>query len=264
MSRWVRTTLPALAVRTALVVVCVLVGAGCQLRTEVNLTVEADGSGQVEVAVGLDDDTAGEQPELLEDLVFADLVATGWDVTGPVDEAGEFTWVRVVHDFGAPSDVAPLLDQISAEDGPFRDFRLERDDAFASTEYRFGGVVDFTDGAAALIDDPDLAEALGAEPAALIEDRLGQAIDDVVQVQVAVRLPGDVDSNAPTRATNGAVWRPSVLEREAVELSATSTITRTERLVWAGVAAAAGFALVAFTAIRLVSWRRGRHGAEGS
>jgi hypothetical protein len=55
-----------------------------------------------------------------------------------------------------------------------------------------------------------------------------------------------------------------VLEDEAVELSASSTLRRNDRIVWLVVAAAAGFALVLFVVVRIVLWRRSRVTVEGS
>ena len=245
--------------RTALLLVLVaLTGAACQLRTEVNVTVQADGSGEVEVAVGLDEDGVEQRPDLLDGLEFSDLAETGWVVDGPALDADGFTRIRVRHTFDNPSEVATLVDEVAGDDGPFRDFAVVRDDAFAETRYRFSGVVDFTSGVESLTRDPELAEALGAEPLDLLEARIGGTVDELLRVQVAVRLPGDVDSNAPTKASNGAVWRPSVLEREAVELTATSTIRRSGRLAWLAVAGACGFALLLFVTIRVVAWRRSR------
>ena len=253
-------TVPGLrrAGRAVLLVVVGLVLAGCQLRTELNITVEDDGSGVLEVAVALDEDAVQRRPDVLEEVDLSDLVDTGWEVTGPAEEADGYTWIRARHDFGTPEELGPLVDEVAGEDGPFRDFGLTREDAFAETRYELTGAVDFTAGAAAFADDPELAEALEAEPIELVESRLGQAIDELVQVQVAVRLPGSVESNAPTQASNGAVWRPSVVEREAVTLEATGTVSRDERLVWVGVAVAAGFALVLYLLVRLAMWRRAR------
>ncbi len=244
-----------------------LLGA-CQLRTELNVTVDPDGGGTVELGIGLDDDALERHPDLGQDVAdggvldVGDLVDGGWEVTGPAREADGLTWLRARQDFGTPEELATLVDELAGEDGPFRDFRVERVDAFASTEYRFGGTVDFTRGVEGVTEDAELAEALGAEPLDLLEERLGAAVDELVQVQVAVRLPGEVASNAPTRASNGAVWRPSVLERESVQLAATGTVERTERLVWVAVAVAAAFALVCLVAVRLVL--RARRRAEGA
>lgn len=241
-------------------VVLLVALAGCELRTEINIDVAEDGSGTVEVGAGVDDEALERRPDLLDDLALDDLLATGWTASEPAKEADGLTWVRLRHDFARPEDVGPLVEEIAGERGPFRDFALRRDDSFASTAYAFSGVVDFSSGVTGLTDDPELAEALEADPAELIEDEIGQAIDEVLQVRVAVRLPGDVESNAPTQASNGARWNPSVLEREEVELSATGTLDRTERYVWLAVALVAAFALLLFAAIRIASWRRDRPG----
>lgn len=246
--------LRASAVAFALVVAL----AGCELRTEINIDVADDGSGSIEVGAGVDDDALERRPDLLDDLALDDLLSTGWTASDPEKEADGLTWVRLRHDFARPDDVGPLVEEIAGESGPFREFALTRDDGFAETTYAFSGTVDFSSGISGLTDDPELAEALEADPAVLIEEEIGQALDEVLQVQVAVRLPGDVDSNAPTQASNGALWRPSVLERDAVDLSATGTITRTSRYVWLVVAVVAGFAMVLFVAVRFAAWRRGR------
>ena len=244
--------------RAGLALLLLLALAGCEVRTELNVTVDEDGAGRVELAVALDEDAVSRRPDLLDELDLSDLTDTGWDVTGPAEEADGATWIRARHDFGTPEELGTLIDEVAGEGGPFRDFRLTREDAFAERRFRFTGTVDFTAGAGALAEDPELAEALEAEPIELLEERLGAAIDEMVEVQVAVRMPGSVDSNALTQASNGAVWRPSVVEREVVELQATGTVSRSERLVWAGVAAAAAFALVLYVLVRAAMWRRAR------
>lgn len=244
--------------RMLLVAMVGLVLAGCQLKTEVTVDVADDGSGMLEIAVALDDDAISRAPDLLADLAVDDLVDAGWEITGPAKEADDLTWVRATHDFASPDELGPLVAAIAGDDGPFRDFALTRTNGFASTSYDFTGIVDFTDGTAPFTDDPELEAALGAAPAEIIEDRIGGAIDEVVDISVGIRLPGDVDSNAPTKASNGAVWTPSVLEREVVTLQASSTDTHPSRLIVAVLAAVVGFALVLFIAIRVVLWRR-RH-----
>lgn len=245
------------AVRAIVGVLVALVLAGCQLTAELNVVVEPDGSGTVEIGIGLDDDALERRPDVFDELDVDDLVEAGWVFTGPVRE-GDRTWLRASRDFASPDELGPLIDDVAGTDGPFRDFSLTRESAFAETIYAFRGTVDFAGGLDEITDDPELAEALDAEPVELLEERLGAAIDRLISVQVAVRLPGEVESNATTRASNGAVWSPSVLEEEAIELVATSTVSRSERLVWVAVAVAAGIALVLVLAIRLASWRRSR------
>ena len=247
--------------RAGLAVLVLVALAGCEVRTELNVTVDEDGSGQLELAVALDDDAMARRPGVLDDVDLSDLTDTGWEVTGPAEEADGYTWIRARHDFATPEELGTLVEDVAGPEGPFRDFRLTREDEFAESRYRFDGTVDFTAGAGALAADPELAEALEAEPIELIEERLGAAIDEMVEVQVAVRLPGSVDSNALTQASNGAVWRPSIVEREVVELRATGTVSRSERLVWVGVGAVAAFALVLYLLVRAASWRRARRRA---
>ena len=246
------------SLRAGLALLVLVALAGCEVRTELNVTVEDDGSGELELAVALDEEAVSRRPNLLEELDLTDLTDTGWEITGPAEESDGSTWIRARHDFGTPEELGTLVEEVAGERGPFRDFELTQEEDFAERRYEFRGTVDFTAGAGALAEDPELAEALDAEPIELLEQRLGAAIDDMVEVQVAVRMPGSVESNALTQASNGAVWRPSVVEREVVELRATSTVSRSERLVWAGVAAVAGFALVLYVLIRVAGWRRSR------
>lgn len=250
-----------LLLRAGLALLVLVALAGCEVRTELNVAVEDDGSGQVELAVALDEEAVSRRPGLLEEMDLSDLTDTGWEITGPAEEADGLTWIRARHEFGTPEELGILVEEVAGEDGPFRDFRLTQEDEFAERHHHFSGTVDFTAGAGALAEDPELAEALDAEPIELLEQRLGAAIDDMIEVQVAVRMPGSVESNALTQASNGAIWRPSVVEREVVELRATSTVSRSERLVWAGVAAVAAFALVLYVLVRVAAWRRGRRRA---
>lgn len=247
--------------RVGLAGLVLLALAGCEVRTELNVTVDEDGSGLLELAVGLDEDALSRSPDVLDDLDLSDLSDTGWEVTGPAEESDDYTWIRVAHRFATPEELTTLIQDVAGADGPFRDFRLTRQDEFAESRYRFDGTVDFTAGAGALAADPELAAAIEAEPVELIEERLGAAIDEMVEVQVAVRLPGSVESNALAQASNGAVWRPSVVEREVVELRATGTVSRSERFVWIGVGAVAAFALVLYLLVRAASWRRARRRA---
>lgn len=247
--------------RAGLAVLVLVALAGCEVRAELNVTVDEDGSGLLELALGLDEDALSRRPGALDEIDLSDLADTGWEVTGPAEESDGYTWLRARHRFATPDELGVLIDDVAGADGPFRDFRLTREDEFAESRYRFDGTVDFTAGADALAVDPELAEALGAEPIELIEERLGAAVDEMVEVQVAVRLPGSVDSNAVTQAPNGAVWRPSIVEREVVELRSTGTVSRSERLVWAGVGGAAAFALVLYLLVRAAAWRRARRRA---
>ena len=260
MRRW----RPLLALLALLVVV--LASAGCQIRTEVGVDVEEDGSGIVSVSVGLDDDAMRRVPGLEQELRLDDLRATGWEITGPTLESDGFTWIRGTKPFDTPEEAGEVLAEVAGENGPFRDFAVTRERAFARTDFGFRGTVDFTGGLEAFGDEA-LAAALDGEPlgedVAAIEERIGAAIDEAFTFRVAVRLPGDVtSSNAPTTADNGAVWEPRLSEAGPIELVAASEVTRTTTIVLLVLAAVAAVAALAvLVGVPRRRWRRlGRAG----
>lgn len=252
----------------------VVVATACQVRTEVAVDVDDDGSGTVTVAVGLDPDAASRFPGLADDLRVDDLEATGWTVTGPAVEADGFSWIRASKPFATPEDAGGVLAEIAeiaGTDAPFRDFAVTRERSFARTEYGFTGTVDFSGGLEAFGDEA-LTAALDGEPLGesvqAIEDRIGQAIDQAFTFRVAVGLPGEVESNAPTSASNGAVWEPRLSEGRAITLAASSEVVRTRSLVLAALAivgAVGALTVGAVLPVRRARRRRalrprGRHG----
>lgn len=228
--------------------VVALLLAACEVRTELQLTAEEDGSGVLSFGVGLDDDALAAAGDAA-DLRPTRLAASGWTVTGPAAEPDGLTWIRAERAFSDPDEVGALVAELGGDDGPFRDLELRRRSSALETEVAFSGTVDFTSGQD---DAPDLSGALGDDAARRIERGLAAAVDELVSVEVAVRLPGSVTSNAPTKASNGAVWRPSVLEPAPVELRATGTVRHTGRLVSlaAGAAAIAGLLAAGVVALR--------------
>ena len=100
----------------------------------------------------------------------------------------------------------------------------------------------------------------------------GQAVDEVFGFRIAVGLPGSVESNAPTSASNGAVWEPRLSEGRAIELEASSEVVRTRSIVLAGLAVVGVVGALTVGAIvpmrrarrRRALAPRGRHGVSGS
>lgn len=240
-----------------LVAVSVLTSA-CRLELDVNVEVAADGSGAVEVVVGLDadavDKVGGDVAAVLE---VDDLTAAGWEVDGPVEESDGYTRVRIRHPFATPSEADAIFEQIAGEDGPFQGFHIERRTPFAATTTEFTGRVDFSGGIEAF-GDSGLAAQLDGEPIGQsveeIEAQLGESLSRLVQVRVRVRLPGEVTSNATTKADNGAVWQVGFGEG-AVDLQATGEERHLLPVVLVGAAGVFGFALLLVLLVR-VAMRR--------
>lgn len=229
--------------------------AGCRIETTVGIDAAADGSGRVRVVVALDRDAASQVPDLAEQLRTDDLLAAGWDVEAPRRVDGGGLEVAAAKRFESADELADVVAEVSGEDGPFRAFRLRRARSFLTTKVTLTGTVDLDAGLEAFGDET-LRERVGAGPPlgfdpADLERRLGAALDRVFVFRVVARLPGSVDSNAPTETGNGAVWRPKLGETVALAADAEQWNVRT--LGGGAVAVGAAGALVA-----VLLRRRGR------
>lgn len=233
--------------RIALVVVACLMAVGCQVRTVVTVDVAEDGSGTVEVAVGLDDEAVGQIPDLddngstdqtdLTQLVrVEDLTAAGWEVAEAEVEDGT-TWFRISKPFGTPAEANEILAELTGPEGPLRDFELTRSTGFGRDGFELTGTVDLSGGLEAFGDE-GLAAALDGEPlgedAAAIEQRLGRPLAEMFTFEMDVNMPGASDSFSPA------------LGEGPVQIAAESTTTDT------GVFALVGVALLCALAIPVV------------
>ena len=244
----------------AAAVLALLLTSACEVRTDVAVEVHEDGSGFVSVGAGLDDDAMRRVPGIADELRLDDLAATGWEVQLPTREDDGMTWIRVRKPFATPEEAEEVLSEIAGQNGPLRDFVVTRERSFARTDYGFEATVDFRGGIEAFADE-ELSAALDGEPlgedVAAIEERIGAAIDEVFTFRVAVRLPGDVESNAPTQAENGAIWRPTLAEPGPIELRASSELVRWRTYAFIAVAAVAAIAALVMGALGLRKRFRG-------
>jgi hypothetical protein len=235
-------------------VLVAVVAAGCQVQTEVTVDMADDGSGTVEVAVGLDEAAMAELPDLdssgvgdaadLTALVRAeDLKATGWTIGEP-EASGGVTWLRATKPFGTPDEAAQILAELTGPEGGLRDFHLGRSRGFGSTKYEFSGTADLSAGIEAF-GDAGLAEALDGEPlgedAAAIELRLGKPLAEMLTLDVVVALPGGTKTFSPR------------LGGEAVSMSTSTTVNDTPVLALSALAVVFVLALVVLLIVR---WRR--------
>jgi len=232
---------------------CVVLGA-CRLQLDVNVEVEEDGSGAVEVVVGVDRDGVERIGGDLETvLAIDDLQDAGWTIDGPDEEADGFTRVWFRKGFDDPEGAGEVFEEIAGEDGPFQGFAVSHDSSLARTEWGFRGRVDFSGGLEAFSDD-ELAAALDGEPLGQsveeIEAQLGEALSRIIQVRVGVRLPGEVTSNATTKAENGALWQVGFGDG-TIDMEATGEETRTTTVVGLVVAIVCAVLLLVYGLVRL-------------
>jgi len=254
---------PRRRIQCALLLAMVIVAAGgCRVQTDIGVGVAENGSGSVTVRISLDDDALHRAGNLAQELRTDDLRAHGWTVTGPVKESNGLTTLSATKPFANLDEAKAVFDEIAGHDGPLRDFAIARSRSFARTKFTFTGTVDFTAGLESF-GDSGLAAQLDGKPlgqdVTAIESAIGEPLDNAFQFRIAVRLPGDISSNAPTKAANGAVWQPRLSEPGPVTLTASSTSTRWQTVAGTAVAAAAVLALVVVAALRLAHALRRRH-----
>ena len=123
--------------------------AACQAEVDVNVTVNEDGSGIVETATTLDEEASAALLDLETDadgLPLSDLLRSGWNVSPPERAADGSTVVTASKEFGNTAQFAEVMEEITGEDGVFRNFRLVRTKTFARVGYRVSGTIDTNDG----------------------------------------------------------------------------------------------------------------------
>ena len=201
-----RPTLPLplrVPLRVLAAVVLVAVLGACQAKLQVHTTMKADGSGTVEVGVGLDDEAVAKAGDLGSQLRVDDLKAAGWTVTDPTKEADGYTWVRATKPFADPAGAMAVLDEVNGPDGAFGGWTVKKSSSALSTSYSVAGSVDLTKGLETF-SDAKLDQSLGADglggTIAQIEADQGRPVSDMVDVEVIVTVPGASHTYTPSLA----------------------------------------------------------------
>jgi hypothetical protein len=230
------------------VVALVLTLGACEVRGDVAVTMNADGSGQVSVALVLDAEAAAKVPDLASGLRTEDLAAAGWKIAGPVPTADKGAKITASRSFKTPTEANVILAELSGPDGPFKGLTLARTHSFGKEKYAFNGVLDVSKGTDAFA-DAFFTHALGAQQADQILG--GDAKANPPTVTMSVTLPGSVSAGS---AGSGSTARWSAKFGEpAVNMKATSEKTSTSAFLFMGVSIAALVGLLITGALVLVS-----------
>ncbi|MGH1504812.1 MAG: HAD family hydrolase [Acidimicrobiales bacterium] len=237
-------------------VVCVLVlfvASACQAATEVNVEVNEDGSGVVDVQVILDAETADGVLDLdaATGLPLLDLSEAGWTVEPPATVDG-MTTIGASKPFGTPEQFAEIMAELSGDAPLFSDFELLRTKSFARVDYQVEGQI--TPSGLEALGDEALTAALDRSLTDLTADLGGSASD--LQIGLTVVLPGNPDSEVePTGQPLvdlddgvGARFTTDLAADTATPVLVASSSRGVAALVWRGVAIVAGVLaiLVAF------------------
>ncbi len=202
-----------------------------------DVRVEEDGSGRVQVVVALDEDAARRVPGLEDQLEVGDLEAAGWEVAGPDRVRGGGVEVTATKGFGSLDGLGDVVAEVSGPDGPLADLVVERDRAAFGETWRVRGEADLCyrdDGYGAA----GLRARLGGCSLWMSECALaapaGRPLAEAVRFRVTTDLPG-----------GGASWSPVLGERTPLEAeSRTWEATRLALLAVAVVLAAGAVAML--------------------
>lgn len=213
----------------------------CDATTTVDVIVEEDGSGIVEVQVELDQAAASGLLDLNGEtgLWLEDVSEAGWEIVPPTVGEDRNTTIGASKRFGTPAQLNEIMQEITGSAGVFSDFSLVRTKEFARVRYQLSGSVE-PSGIEALADTP-LVASLG-RPLTELLDIYGGA-SATFPIEIRVYLPGHIDETAVTGGSILAsedkfarTWKTSFTASEQVPVQIGSTTTGVAALVWRGVA----------------------------
>ncbi len=253
----------AVRCRRLLLLLAVLLVSACNAEVLTTVTVEEDGSGQVEVALVMEPELAAQLPDLQSaGIALADARASGWVVEPRELTDDGSTRIRATKEFANPDQFSEVINEVSGSDGLFRDFELERVSSFAQVSYRLTGQLapaGFTS-----FGDADLDALLG-EPLDSFVQRIG-ADPAATTVRLALTLPGEVppDGSNGTRLDQASdsttrFWRVTLASTQPVSVRSESTTREIAALVALGVAVLTGVVallLALAVVLRLVQSRQ--------
>ena len=229
--------------RRALIVISVMVLAGCHVDTTVDISMKADGSGRITLTAVADAEVVNQAPGLAEDLRFDDAETAGWTVTGPTETSDGGLRVELTHPFANPEEASALLQSINGSGGPLHSVALSRRvDPDGTTVSLVGSLR--IDGLTAFA-DPDVLAAVGATPYADQIAASSQGPSQAVGVTVRATLPGKLSSATGTISGNTVSWIVP-LDGSQLDLATSALDDHGSGKVWGVAANAALIALVAW------------------
>lgn len=242
---------------TAGLLLLVAFAAGCQVHTDVDVDTTPQGTGTVQVTVTLDKAATEAVGDIKSQLQTTDLTAAGWQVTGPITEAGGSTVIQATHTFSSLPEASTLVAEIAGtgtvESRPFQ-LEVTHHKSFWSTSTELVGRADLRCDLDCFGDSAlkrELGVSTGVDPGSVASQKRDFTFG------VSVTLPGHLQStNASSVTGNRLAWTPP-LGQDTV-LSAT-TSDRNDAHVLGAVALGAFVVLVVIVSVvTVLLWRRSR------
>jgi hypothetical protein len=229
-----------------LVLLAVVLLAGCRVDARLDVSLKGDGSGVLRSTLTLDADAMaqlGGPQSAAKQIRLSDLQAAGWTVSGWNHDA-----ITFAHDFHGQSELAQRLADLVGPHGVLRDPHITRERGWLDSSDAVSMVVDMRAPATGIGSDADLKarlRAAGVDPAVL-DAQLTSQLRSALHLTVVVHLP---DGQTRTfQATNGTV----------TTVTAAHSHRDWDRIVKIGIAAALALLGALFLLAASVSARRNR------
>jgi hypothetical protein len=177
-----------------LLLVSVVLLAGCKVDARVDITLRADGSGTVAVKVTLDAEAVQKLTtggSLATAVPLDDLRDAGWRVSTWKRSASGAT-ITLSHEFVGQAELAGRLADLTGPNGALRAPRITRTRGWFGSSDKIAVTVDLRDVDAGVKSDSELAQRLQAAGLDVdtLDAQLSGELKDALQVTVRMRAPG--------------------------------------------------------------------------
>ncbi|HEX9259584.1 MAG TPA: hypothetical protein VF855_08600 [Acidimicrobiales bacterium] len=236
-----------------------LVLTGCRLDIAVNVTMDEQGAGTVQVRATADKELLDKEPSALGDLRVQDLRAAGWSVDGPVIQSDGSALLVATKGFADPSEGTAVLAELSSPEGPWRELKLQQGVRFGTVDSSLSGHMVAVGPDA--FSDQNLVDLVDGLPLPEMGDPIA---DGTLVLSLTAQLPG----TARTQTGEGIVGDDQSTVTWTVKPGTDTAFSaqferrdegafaarRTERLARLGIVAYLAF--VALMAVALLWWWR--------
>jgi len=214
-----------------LALVCVVVLAGCKVDTQVDVTLQADGTGTVVARVALDAGAVRRlttHAPLAQAVPLADVRAAGWTVSKWAPTAGGGDAITVSHPFVGQPDLTQRIEELAGPGGVLRDPKITRERGFLQSEDAIAITVDLRHLSAGVRGDAELSKRLAAAGLNVntLDQQLHSQLVGALHMTVVVHAPGGKSKTVHLTAGGHATVSASDSETNArrVELLAAGVL----------------------------------------
>lgn len=210
-------------------VVGVLALGACRLDATVDVTMNADGTGDLVVVATVDADVVHQAPGLAGSLQLEDATAAGWIVEGPTDvEDGGLT-VTLRHQFASAAEAGNLLNSLGP---PFQGIVLDRVATEDNITTTLTGALALTGGFDGF-GDAGLLAATGSTPFRAQLDGAGATPTESMSVELTLRTTGNVEETTGDGVEGGVRWE-APLDGSSDDLATRVVLSDDGATSWAG------------------------------